>query len=312
MGLNPFDEIYMNQLRLVLRILPSIAREGTFALKGGTAINLFERGLPRLSVDIDLSYPHFTERDEALDKFTSSLDAIKIDLAKRLPDIKFSNDRTPSLEYKLLCRMPQATAKIEVNTIMRGHAFPLRTMSIHPKAQELLNQYVEISVISREELYGGKICAALDRQHPRDLFDLAHFLPVNMLDRPTILGFIICLISHNKPIHELLSPNRHDMRDAFNNQFSGMCAIPFTYEDYLDTREKLFVSLPGVLNSSDRAFLLSFKEGNPDWELLCIENAKKLPAVLWKLQNIRKLRETSPKKHQSQFDKLKDILQKTI
>ena len=308
MGLNPFDDIYMRQLRLVLRILPSIAREGTFALKGGTAINLFERGLPRLSVDIDLCYPRFSERSEALSAIVSSLDAIKQDLSKRLPDIKFSNDKSPAREYKLLCRTPQAVAKIEANTTMRGHVFPLRTMPIHPGAQELLEQYVEMPVVSREELYGGKICAALDRQHPRDLFDLAPLLLDDRLSRPIVSGFIVCLISHNKPIHELLSPNRHEMRETFENQFSGMAAITFTYEDYLETREKLFGSLPGLLNDSDRAFLLSFKEGNPDWRLLGVENAQKLPAILWKLQNIRKLIELSPKKHQNQFARLKEVL----
>ncbi|MDR2860947.1 MAG: nucleotidyl transferase AbiEii/AbiGii toxin family protein [Syntrophobacterales bacterium] len=308
MGVIPFDEVYLSQLRLVLRILPSVAREGTFALKGGTAINLFERGLPRLSVDIDLCYPHFTERNEALGAIASSLDTIKSDLTKRLPSINFPKDRPPSLEYKLSCRTPQATAKIEVNTTMRGHVFPLRTMPIHPGAQELLEQYVEMPVISSEELYGGKMCAALDRQHPRDLFDMAPLLLENGFNKPIISGFIICLISHNRPIHELLSPNRYDMREAFDNQFSGMCAIPFTYEDYLETREKLFISLPGILNDSDRAFLLSFKEGNPDWELLDIENAQKLQAILWKLQIIRKLREVSPKKHQNQFEQLKRVL----
>jgi hypothetical protein len=40
----------------LIRVLPSIAEEACFALKGGTAINLFVRDMPRLSVDIDLTY----------------------------------------------------------------------------------------------------------------------------------------------------------------------------------------------------------------------------------------------------------------
>lgn len=225
--MNYFAQSYMEQLHLVARILPAIARNGAFALKGGTAINLFERGL------------------------------------KRIHGIKFVNLGVESLEYKLLCRTPEALVKIEVNTTMRGHVFPIRTMPVHPDAEEILGQYTEMPVISREELYGGKICAALDRQHPRDLFDLAPFLSGsrNGFDRRIVLGFIICLLSHNRPLHELLAPNAHDMKEAFDNQFVGMSAMPFTYEDYIKTREMLFAALPALLNEADRKFLISFAEG---------------------------------------------------
>jgi len=49
-------ERYMRQVALLVRTLPYIARHEAFALKGGTAINLFYRDMPRLSVDIDLTY----------------------------------------------------------------------------------------------------------------------------------------------------------------------------------------------------------------------------------------------------------------
>ena len=51
-----FREVYRRQVQLLIRVLPSIAEEACFALKGGTAINLFVRDMPRLSVDIDLTY----------------------------------------------------------------------------------------------------------------------------------------------------------------------------------------------------------------------------------------------------------------
>lgn len=154
--MNCFAQSYMEQLHLVVRILPAIARNGAFALKGGTAINLFERGLPRLSVGIDLCYPHFSERAEALGSIVEHLTSIRQDLSKRIHGIKFVNLGVESLEYKLLCRTPEALVKIEVNTTMRGHVFPIRTMPVHPDAEEILGQYTEMPVISREELYGGK------------------------------------------------------------------------------------------------------------------------------------------------------------
>lgn len=311
MAMNCFAQSYMEQLHLVVRILPAIARNGAFALKGGTAINLFERGLPRLSVDIDLCYPHFSERAEALGSIVKHLTSIRQDLSKRIHGIKFVNLGVESLEYKLLCRTPEAIVKIEVNTTMRGHVFPIRTMPVHPDAEEILGQYTEMPVISREELYGGKICAALDRQHPRDLFDLAPFLSGsgNGFDRRIVLGFIICLLSHNRPLHELLAPNAHDMKEAFDNQFVGMSAMPFTYEDYVKTREMLFAALPALLDDADRKFLVSFAEGAPDWSLFEAPDAARLPAILWKLRNIDILKERSPRKFDDQCAILREVLE---
>ncbi len=59
-------ETYFQQVRLLIEVLPLIAREADFALKGGTAINLFVRDLPRLSVDIDLTYLPIADREEPL------------------------------------------------------------------------------------------------------------------------------------------------------------------------------------------------------------------------------------------------------
>jgi hypothetical protein len=62
----PFSEVYRRQVALLMRTLPLIANEECFALKGGTAINLFVRNMPRLSVDIDLTYVPVHPRDASL------------------------------------------------------------------------------------------------------------------------------------------------------------------------------------------------------------------------------------------------------
>ena len=61
-----FADAYRNQVALLIRALPSVAAEECFAMKGGTAINLFIRDLPRLSVDIDLTYLPVQERAASL------------------------------------------------------------------------------------------------------------------------------------------------------------------------------------------------------------------------------------------------------
>jgi len=52
----PVNERYRKQVALLIQTIPAVPDEKDFALKGGTAINLFVRDMPRLSVDIDLTY----------------------------------------------------------------------------------------------------------------------------------------------------------------------------------------------------------------------------------------------------------------
>lgn len=63
----PVDESYRKQVSLLIKIVPLVAKEAVFALKGGTAINLFLRNMPRLSVDIDLTYLPVKDRAPPLD-----------------------------------------------------------------------------------------------------------------------------------------------------------------------------------------------------------------------------------------------------
>ncbi len=80
--------LYYRQVRLVVRLLPIIAKEPCFALKGGTAINLFVRELPRLSVDIDLVYLPLDDRETALKNIRAALSRIAKDIQQEIPDSK--------------------------------------------------------------------------------------------------------------------------------------------------------------------------------------------------------------------------------
>jgi len=75
---------YREQVTLLLRILPIIAREEAFALKGGTAINLFVRDLPRLSVDIDLTYLPLGDRIAALTGIREGLQRVETGIKRQL------------------------------------------------------------------------------------------------------------------------------------------------------------------------------------------------------------------------------------
>lgn len=70
------DSPYFKQVQLLLRVMPYIAMEKRFALKGGTAINLFVRNMPRLSIDIDLVWLPLEPRKQTLEKMSSALRVI--------------------------------------------------------------------------------------------------------------------------------------------------------------------------------------------------------------------------------------------
>jgi predicted nucleotidyltransferase component of viral defense system len=230
--------VYRAQVDLLLQVLPHVAKEQCFALKGGTAINLFVRDMPCLSVDIDLTYLLFDDRITALVGITDALRRIKTEVERKVPGCKATMiSQSDGQEVKLACHTQIAQIKIEVNTTIRGHVLPPRMMEITHAVENEFGRFMAVNVVSHAELFGGKICAALDRQHPRDLFDLHHmFLNEGYTDEIR-MGFIASLLSHSRPLHEIIRPNFLDQTKVFETQFAGMAFKPFSYAEYETTRE---------------------------------------------------------------------------
>ena len=298
------DPRYRAQVDLLLQTIPYIAKESIFSLKGGTAINLFIRDMPRLSVDIDLTYMLINDRETALKDISDGLNRIKADLEKSVPGIAVTTVSREGQDAKINCQLAGAQIKIEANTITRGSIEEPKLMRVNKKVEESFGKFAAINVVSFSELYGGKICAALDRQHPRDLFDVRLLLDNEGFTEEIKLGFLVALISHMRTINELLKPTFIDQHQAFETQFSGMADTPFSYEDYEKTRKELVEIVHSSLSLEDRLFLVSFKEVDPIWEFLPISNAKDLPAVRWKLQNLEKLKKENPQKYKVLLDTL--------
>ncbi len=305
MIINP---VYRAQVDLLLRVLPFVAEEQVFALKGGTAINLFIRNLPRMSVDIDLSYLPFDDRNTALANIASALRRIKKRIEGGQLGIQVTAIPIVGNDAKLSCQLDQTKIIIEANTTMRGHLLEPRVMSVVDKVQAEFEWFAEIKVISNGELFGGKICAALDRQHPRDLFDIHYLLKNEGFTDEIRMGFIAAILSHPRPINEMLNPNFVDQREAFIRQFSGMTLEPFNYENFEVTRIRLVDEIKRALTDQDKNFLLSFKSGKPEWDLFNMPKLRDMPAIQWKLLNIRKLIETNTQKYTESFQALKKAL----
>ncbi|MDF0708614.1 nucleotidyl transferase AbiEii/AbiGii toxin family protein [Flagellimonas okinawensis] len=293
---------YKQQVSLLLQVLPEVAKEPAFALHGGTAINLFVRDMVRLSVDIDLTYIPIEDRKTSFKNIVEGLAHIKTKLEKILPKAAITLKRET---LKLQITTVKAQIKLEVNQINRGVVDETVTLPLCEKAQEEFDVFCAVSVVPLGQLYGGKICAALDRQHPRDLFDVKYLLENEGFTEEIKKGFMLFLLSSNRPLHEMLQPNFIDQRETMANQFEGMSPEPFTYGDFEKAREELVDVIHQNLTDKNKEFLLSFGKGTPDWSIYDFE---RFPAVQWKLQNLIKLKNGNPEKHESSVASLKKVL----
>ena len=262
---------YRKQVALLIRIMPSVYKIKEFAVHGGTAINLFHRNLLRYSVDIDVTYIPIENRQQSLASINQKLLEVKKNIEKTIPGIVVKH-------------------KPDVCEMARNE------FSVGCKAR----------TVSFSQLYGGKITAALSRQHPRDLFDCKYMELQSFDDVKN--GFMLCLLGSDKPIIESLQPHDIDQTEALENQFQGMTETPFGYEDYLESRTALLSLVNGGLTITDKEFLLSFEQGEPDWNKCCAGDLSQYPSVQWKLLNIGKLKESNPVKFEQGVNKLRRYL----
>lgn len=236
----PFRDLYRRQVALLMRILPLVAEEEEFALKGGTAINLFVRNMPRLSVDIDLTYLPVAPRAESL----AAIDAAMKRIARRARSSVAGAHVNETLLMperaitKLVARAGGVQTKIEVTPVLRGCVYEPAVRPVSPAVEDAFG-FAEVRVVSFADLYGGKIVAALDRQHPRDLFDVRDLLAREGIDDALRRAFIVYLLSHSRPMREVLAPRRKDISVEFSRGFQGMTDSPVTLEELTMTREAL-------------------------------------------------------------------------
>lgn len=297
------NQIYLDTARLLTQVAPQVFVDDTFALKGGTAINLFVRDMPRLSVDLDLVFPdHMQPRDEALVRINEAIRQAADRLKKQ--GLQVHAPVAAEGETKLLVRRGPVQVKIEVNFVMRGTVLPVRQASLTPTARDVLMADLEIPVVSLEDVYGGKLVAALDRQHPRDLFDVMQLFSHEGITPGIRRAFVVYLACSNRPVHEVLFPPLRDIQYDFTHNFHGMTAEPVPLDALLAVRDRLVREIQQGLDDDERRFLLSLVAGTPEWTRLGIGHLEHLPGVRWKLHNLAQLQKTNTKKFAEQADLL--------
>lgn len=288
------DKTYADTVRLLLTVAPDVFANDIFAIKGGTGINLFVRNMPRLSIDIDVVYlPWQVPRDEALRAINQELAAIgervqPLGLRTRLIRAKDLG------ETKLIVENETSQVKVEVNVVFRGTVLPVEHRPLCAKASDLFGVEFELPILARDELYAGKLVAALDRQHPRDLFDVWQLYESGGLTDGMVECCVVYLAGHNRPTHEVLLGNDKDIAAEYDRAFVGMTEVPCSLETLVEARARLRQELPRRLSAAQKQFLCGLARAVPDWSLLQCRHAAEMPALRWKLSNLETFRKRRP------------------
>jgi predicted nucleotidyltransferase component of viral defense system len=281
---------YKNQVSLLIDMLPYALKDKRVALKGGTAINLFYRELPRLSVDIDLCYLNLEDRQTTFKNLHEILAQIKRDLESNLQaSVLVTNPLDGKKESKLIARVGEIEIKIEPNFILRGSLFGYKELETTQTVTNEFNKKAIVQCLSLEDTFGGKICAALDRQHPRDLFDVKMRLEKEGISSDIKDAFLFYLLSHNRPINELLNPNDKNISQTYTDEFLDMANNEIALDELLETRKNLKKKVQQSLSITDKEFIISFVKNSPNWEKMSIQKIKDFPSIKWKLFNQEKM-----------------------
>ena len=298
---NPFSE----QARLMVALLPQIAKQTCFALKGGTAINLFIRDMPRLSVDIDLAYLPVEDRQTSLTNIDKALEAIATDIEQIIvgASVRTSSLKETGSRYKLLVWQKEISVKIEVTPVLRGSVYPAELSELSARACAAFG-FARKQLLSFEDIYAGKLCAALDRQHPRDLYDVELLLDNEGISERMKNAFLVYLMGHNRPMAELLEPIPQDISALYRAEFEGMTYEPVSIEQLEKTFTKMVRKVHAAITDADRNFLLALKRGTPDWNTFALPEAERLPAIQWKILNLNRMNPDKRKKAATKLEKV--------
>ena len=278
------DTRFFKQADLLLQLLPFFSKNNIFAIKGGTAINFFIRDLPRLSVDIDLAYLPINDREKAIAEISTVLEKAVELILQRLTKLQIEKKYLADSQntVALLIKKGDVSVKIEPNLVIRGTVFPSEKRVLCERAEILFEQSVIANTLSFADIYAGKGLTDEIRK-----------------------AFIVYLISHSRPIVELLDPNFIDISRTYENEFRGMSTEEISLKDLIQARTSLVELIKENLTPNERRFILSVKQRKPQWGLLGIEHIPDLPAVKWKMINLRQM---DNNKHQKAVKRLQDLL----
>lgn len=288
----PLSATIRTGMAMVLDTLPSVIQVDSFALKGGTAINLFEQPLPRFSVDIDIQYlPQEDTYEEAHKNLSKAMNEIA---ARVQTNTNYRANRVMPHRLRIVSSHNQnIQIKVETNPITRGHLLETRLMDILVPDTITGNFGVELPttpVLSRAELYGGKLVAAMSRQNPRDFYDLHKLLESDGgINHEIGAMFLVLALSAPRSIGKLLNPPSDMMTiEQYETLIEPMMIDHASHGDLCKSFNRCKIMVQQQLTPDRQEFLLSFVNLEPNWELFEYPEAQNLPAIRFRLSNLAK------------------------
>lgn len=296
------------KVQLLSQILPVVAEQTEFAIKGGTAINLFYQDFPRYSVDIDLTYLPQEDWDTSLKQIAGALESIGKKIKRNFSGISVRKiSGGGNLDSRILVSNSIADVKIEVSPVARNTLFPPSNIRVKDTFKQKFSD-VCMFVVNYDEVYANKFSATLDRCLPRDLFDVKIFFESDHMSDLLFRVSLVYLLCSRRPIHELLSPSKKNIEENYIG-FESMMRKHVGLDDLYLAKDMLVKSLRERLNSISMKFLEDFHLCKPDFSLIGLPQAENLPAIRWKLLNLEKLRRQSPEKHVLQLERIRQMIE---
>ncbi len=302
-----FDLLYIEKVLRLLKILnlffsDSILKD-KYALKGGTALNLFYFKLPRLSVDIDLNYigleRETMQKERAVhEQHLSALLAEKGYVVKRIPAEHAGGKWR--LGYRSFAGIQQ-NIELDLNYMHRVPLLPLEVMDSFPLGNF---NAAGTTLLNIHELAAGKLCALFARTKPRDLFDAYKLLHSNLLDAKLLRNCFIVYAAFNKvdfsriTSFDAINIDLQQFRQELIETLAAGIAPPFgEHGTYMQTlkdgcRTKISILLP--FTKTEQEFLHNINhKGIIEPDLLDVSNElkdciRKHPMLQWKIFNVRK------------------------
>ncbi|MDE1920782.1 MAG: nucleotidyl transferase AbiEii/AbiGii toxin family protein [Candidatus Omnitrophica bacterium] len=297
-----FDQKFHQQVDLVLTILGYMDWDECYAMKGGTALNFFYEQMPRLSIDIDLVYLPVNSREEAIKEMNVSFQKYISMFKKRGFAAQIIGVKSNNPLGRLYVSNGVASIKIEPNLVIRGALLPPKLKSLSSAVKKTFSQDLKVRCLDYNEIMAGKLAAMLDRQHPRDIFDLLHYYKHHRSLKDFMDCFVVYLLQSSRPFSELLKPRLLDIKEIFKTNFEGMANYPVDLKDLLSCRDKVIKNVQDSLGERRLEFLISVMEEKPKWDLIPFDNLDKLPGIKWKLQNIHSMAKS---KREAEIKKLR-------
>lgn len=279
--------------------------KGKWVLKGGTALNLFQFNLPRLSIDIDLNYIGALDRDEMQAERPKIEQAMQAVFSREGFVIKKIPHEHAGGKWRLSYQSytgQSGNLEVDISYMFRQPLWDIQSMDSFPLGNFLSKN---IPVLDIHELVAGKIAALLSRGQGRDLFDTHQILGMQDLKKDRLRIAFVTYGGMNrkdwrtvtikdvdfdtKELIRLLFPTLHirDMKDLVSPAEFGALLVK-------ECRERLSVVLP--FTGSEVAFLdLLLDQGVIDPSLLTADKSlqkriQSQPMLEWKALNVREHR----------------------